>query len=51
MSKVVVLTYLVDPIAALQVRSLKEAAIPLGLTLLFRDIKTAEDIQTELKVA
>ncbi len=48
-SKVVVLTYLVDPIAALQVESLKEAAIPLGLTLLFRDIKTAEDIQTAIE--
>jgi ABC-type uncharacterized transport system substrate-binding protein len=44
-SKVLVLTYLVDPIAVLQAEALKEASTSLGLTLLFRDIKTAEDIQ------
>jgi putative ABC transport system substrate-binding protein len=42
-SRVLVLTYLLDPIAALQVDALKEAAPSLGLTLLFHDIKTAED--------
>ena len=44
-SKVLVLTYLVDPIAGLQAEALKEASTSLGLTLLFRDIKTAADIQ------
>jgi putative ABC transport system substrate-binding protein len=44
-SKVLVLTYLVDPIALLQAEALKEASSSLGLTLLYRDIKTADDIQ------
>jgi putative ABC transport system substrate-binding protein len=48
-SRVLVLTYLVDPIATLQVEGLKEAAPALGLTLLFRDIKAAEDIQTAVE--
>ena len=48
-SRVLVLTYLVDPIAMLQAESLKEAATTLGLTLLFRDIKAAEDIQTAVE--
>ena len=48
-SKVLVLTYLVDPFAVLQAQALKEASTSLGLTLLFRDIKTAEDIQTAVE--
>ncbi len=44
-SRVLVLTYLVDPISVLQAEALKEASTSLGLTLLFRDIKTAADIQ------
>ena len=48
-SRVLVLTYLVDPIAALQAEALKEAANPLGLSLISRDIKTAEDIQTAVE--
>jgi len=44
-SKVLVLTYLVDPISELQAEALKEASTSLGLTLLFRDIKSAADIQ------
>jgi len=42
-SRVLVLTYLRDPIAALQVDAIKEAAPSLGLTLLFHDIRTSED--------
>lgn len=45
MSRVLVLTYLRDPIAALQVDALKEAAPSLGLTLLFHDIVTVEDFR------
>lgn len=44
-SRVLVLTYLRDPIAALQVNALKESAPRLGLTLLFHDIGTADDLQ------
>jgi putative ABC transport system substrate-binding protein len=42
-SKVLVLTYLVDPFSMLPAEALKEASTSLGLTLLFRDIKIAED--------
>jgi ABC-type uncharacterized transport system substrate-binding protein len=48
-SRVLVLTYLIDPIAVLQADALKEAATPLGLTLLFRDIAAAGDIQTAVE--
>ncbi|MGY8665154.1 ABC transporter substrate-binding protein [Bradyrhizobium sp. UFLA05-109] len=43
-SRVLVLTYSADPIAALQVKALKEAAPLLGLTLHVHDIQTADDL-------
>ena len=43
-SRVLVLTYLVDPIAPLQVKSLKDAARLLGVALQIQDIKTADDL-------
>jgi putative ABC transport system substrate-binding protein len=43
-SRVLVLTYSADPIAALQVRALKEAAPLLGITLQVQDIQTADDL-------
>jgi hypothetical protein len=43
-SRVLVLSYLVDPIAPLQVTALKEAAPTLGVTLLIHDIRTADDL-------
>jgi putative ABC transport system substrate-binding protein len=41
---VLVLTYLVDPIAAPQVKELESAAASLGVKLLVRDIRTADDL-------
>lgn len=43
-SRVLVLSYLIDPIAPLQIEALKEAAPSLGLTLDIRDVRTAEDL-------
>jgi putative ABC transport system substrate-binding protein len=43
-SRVLVLSYLVDPIAPLQVKALKEAALSLGVTLQIQDIRTADDL-------
>ena len=43
-SRVLVLSYLVDPIAPLQVKAMKEAAQSLGITLLVHDILTADDL-------
>jgi putative ABC transport system substrate-binding protein len=43
-SRVLVLTYLVDPIAPLQVKALNKAAPSLGVTLQIQDIKTADDL-------
>jgi ABC-type uncharacterized transport system substrate-binding protein len=43
-SRVLVLTYLVDPIAPLQVKALNSAAPALGLQLQIRNIKTADDL-------
>jgi putative tryptophan/tyrosine transport system substrate-binding protein len=43
-SRVLVLSYLADPIAPLQVKAMQEAARLLGVTLLVRDIRTADDI-------
>jgi putative ABC transport system substrate-binding protein len=43
-SRVLVLTYLVDPIAPLQVQELRKAAQLLGVTLLVEDIRTADDL-------
>jgi ABC-type uncharacterized transport system substrate-binding protein len=45
-SRVLVLSYRVDPIAPLQVKALKEAAPTLGVTLLIHDIRTAEDLSS-----
>jgi ABC-type uncharacterized transport system substrate-binding protein len=42
-SRVLVLTYLADPIAPLQVKALEEAARSLGVTLQVHDIRTADD--------
>jgi putative ABC transport system substrate-binding protein len=44
MSRVLALTYLVDPIAPLQVQALKEAATSLGVTLQIHDIRTVDDL-------
>ena len=43
-SRVLVLAYLVDPIAAPQVKELESAAHSLGVKLLVRDIGTADDL-------
>jgi putative ABC transport system substrate-binding protein len=43
-SRVLVLSYLVDPIAAPQVKELERAAHSLGVKLLIRDIQTADDL-------
>ena len=44
-SRVLVLAYVVDPIAAPQVEELKKAAPSLGVQLQIRDIQTADDLQ------
>jgi putative ABC transport system substrate-binding protein len=46
LSRVLVLSYLVDPIAAPQVEELESAAATLGVQLLVRDIRTADDLPT-----
>jgi putative ABC transport system substrate-binding protein len=43
-SRVLVLTYLVDPIAPLQVKAMEEAARSLGVALQVEDIRSADDI-------
>ncbi len=43
-SRVLVLSFLVDPIAPLQVKALKEVAPSLALTLQIRDIRSADDL-------
>jgi putative tryptophan/tyrosine transport system substrate-binding protein len=43
-SRLLVLSYLVDPIAAPQVKELESAAHSLGMKLLVRDIRTADDL-------
>jgi putative ABC transport system substrate-binding protein len=50
-SRVLVLTYLTDPIARLQVESMKEAARSLGVTLQIRDIQTADDLPATFDTA
>jgi putative tryptophan/tyrosine transport system substrate-binding protein len=50
-SRVLVLTYLVDPIAPLQVNTMKEAAPLLGVSLLVHDIRTADDIPVAFDAA
>jgi putative ABC transport system substrate-binding protein len=44
-SRVLVLAYLVDPIAPLQVKAVTEAARSLGVTLQVQDIQSADDLQ------
>ena len=44
LSRVLVLSYLLDPIAAPQVKELESAAHSLGVKLLVRDIRTADDL-------
>ena len=43
-SRVLVLSYLADPIAPLQVKAMEQAAASFGLTLQVRDIRMGEDI-------
>jgi putative tryptophan/tyrosine transport system substrate-binding protein len=43
-SRVLVLSYLADPIAPLQVKALEKAAHSLGVTLQIQDIQTADDL-------
>ena len=43
-SRVLVLSFLADPIAPIQVKAMEEAARSLGLTLQVRDIRAADDI-------
>ena len=45
-SRVLVLSYLTDPIAAPQVRELEDAARSLGVRLLVQDIRNADDLPT-----
>jgi putative ABC transport system substrate-binding protein len=44
MSRVLVLSYLTDPIAPLQVKSLEASAPSLGLTLQIQEIRSADDL-------
>ncbi len=46
LSRVLVLSYLIDPIAPPQVQELENAAHSLGVKLLVHDIRTADDIPT-----
>ena len=50
-SRVLVLAYLVDPIAPLQVNALEDAARSLGVTLQVRDIQTADDLPAAFDAA
>ena len=50
-SRVLVLSYLADPIAPLQVKALKEAARSLGVTLQIHDIRTADDLPAAFDAA
>jgi putative tryptophan/tyrosine transport system substrate-binding protein len=42
--RVMVLSYLVDPIAPLQVKAMMQASKPLGMTLIIRDIRSVDDL-------
>jgi putative ABC transport system substrate-binding protein len=44
-SRVLVLSYLADPIAPLQVKALTEAARSLGVTLQIQDVRAVDDLQ------
>jgi putative ABC transport system substrate-binding protein len=48
-SRVLVLTYLDDPIAPLQVKALKDAAPSLGVTLQIQDVRTGDDLESGAK--
>jgi putative tryptophan/tyrosine transport system substrate-binding protein len=50
-TRVLVLTYLVDPIAPLQVKSMTEAARSLGVTLQVHDIRSADEIPAAFEAA
>jgi len=50
-SRVMVLTYLVDPIAPLQVKAMNEAAPSLGVTLQVHDIQSADDLSGAFEAA
>jgi putative tryptophan/tyrosine transport system substrate-binding protein len=50
-SRVLVLTYLADPIAPLQVKALEEAARSLGVTLQVQDIRAADDLPAAFDTA
>ena len=50
-SRVLVLTYLTDPIARLQVNSMKEASRSLGVTLQIHDIRTADELPAAFDAA
>jgi ABC-type uncharacterized transport system substrate-binding protein len=50
-SRVLVLSYLADPIAPLQVKALEEAAPSLGVTLQVHDIRTADDLPAAFDAA
>jgi putative ABC transport system substrate-binding protein len=47
-SRVLVLTYLDDSVVPLQVKALQEAAPSLGIRLLIREIRTADDLPAAL---
>jgi putative ABC transport system substrate-binding protein len=51
LSRVLVLTYLADPIAPLQVKALQDAARSIGVTLQVHDIRTADDIPAAFDAA
>jgi putative tryptophan/tyrosine transport system substrate-binding protein len=51
LARVLVLTYLVDPIAPLQVQAMQAVAPALGVTLLVHDIRTAEDLPVAFDAA
>ena len=50
-SRVLVLTYLTDPIAPLQVKAMTEAAPSLGITLQVHDIRSADDLPAAFDAA
>jgi putative ABC transport system substrate-binding protein len=50
-SRVLVLTYLADPISRLQVKAMMEASRSLGVTLQLHDIRTADDLPAAFNAA
>ena len=50
-SRVLVLSFLADPIAPIQVKAMEEAARSLGVTLQVQDIRTADDITAAFATA